>query len=289
MSRLKTMLAGAVFAACGLAGTAFASPGYTTTSVTMRAGPGGDFPPVVYLRRGTPTEVYGCLDEFTWCDVDADGQRGWVRGSKLDIAYQGRRVLLPYYGPRIGLPIVTFSFNDYWGRYYSDRPFFADRERWGRLPELRVPGFRGPDFRAPGYREPDDRDRGAPDYRPGGPELRRPDERPDARIDGDRDTDRGGYSGRPSGLPAGGGRPDGGSADRRPDRSGYQPPIPAPDQGRPTRGSDYQGAGGQHTPAPMAPQDRHPTPQAAPPAAHPAPAPGANPDRNDKKHDQPGG
>ncbi len=113
---------------------------YVTNDVNILSGPGDDYPPVAALYSGQPVTVYGCLDGYSWCDVQAAQYRGWLDASVLVAAYEGRRVPLYDYGYDIGLPIVTFSFGDYWGHHYRDRPFFAERERFARIPP---PVFRG--------------------------------------------------------------------------------------------------------------------------------------------------
>ncbi|HEY8614523.1 MAG TPA: hypothetical protein VIL69_24945 [Roseomonas sp.] len=76
---------------------------------------------------------------------------------------------LPQYAPRVGLPVVTFSFGDYWRDHYRDRSWYAERDRWGGPPPRAAwreppphpgPGWRGgpPPDRGPGWREgPPDR------------------------------------------------------------------------------------------------------------------------------------
>ncbi|ATR22596.1 putative membrane spanning protein [Roseomonas mucosa] len=120
--------------ALGVVAPASAAPGYATGDVNLRAGPGTAYPRVAMIGAGAPLEIFGCLDGYNWCDVGAGGMRGWVSGSYLQYAYQGRRVLIPEYGPRIGVPIVTFDFGDYWGRYYRGRPWYSPHDRWGGPP-----------------------------------------------------------------------------------------------------------------------------------------------------------
>ncbi|MHB0677978.1 SH3 domain-containing protein, partial [Roseomonas mucosa] len=122
--------------ALGVVAPASAAPGYATGDVNLRAGPGTAYPRVATIGAGAPLEIFGCLDGYNWCDVGAGGMRGWVSGSYLQYAYQGRRVLIPEYGPRIGVPIVTFDFGDYWGRYYRGRPWYSPHDRWGGPPPL---------------------------------------------------------------------------------------------------------------------------------------------------------
>ena len=65
--------------------TADAAPGYVTDGVNLRAGPGIDYPLLAPLPPGTPAEIFGCLDGWTWCDIAVNGPdgalRGWARRS----------------------------------------------------------------------------------------------------------------------------------------------------------------------------------------------------------------
>jgi hypothetical protein len=78
--------------------------------------------------------VYGCVADYSWCDVGAPGLRGWVYGEYLDYPYQGTEMPIMTYGLQIGLPIVTFSFGTYWDHYYRGRPWYHDRDRWANHP-----------------------------------------------------------------------------------------------------------------------------------------------------------
>jgi uncharacterized protein YraI len=59
----------------------------------------------------------GCLDDWTWCDVDWEGNRGWVYGNYVFYDYQSRRVPVIQFGASLGIGIVAFNIGDYWGRY----------------------------------------------------------------------------------------------------------------------------------------------------------------------------
>jgi len=74
--------------------------------------------------------VQGCLSDYTWCDVTFGGNRGWVYAGELAYTYQSRRVPILDYGPRIGLPVITFSLGNYWDHYYRGRSWYHDRDRW---------------------------------------------------------------------------------------------------------------------------------------------------------------
>jgi uncharacterized protein YraI len=134
MKRLLGLAAAVLFLALPCAGNAQVAEGYLNASVTMRAGPSPEYPPIVYLPYDTWVSVQGCLNGWEWCDVIANGNRGWVPGNYILYDYQGGPVLLPSYGARIGIPIVAFSIGLYWGAHYSHRNFYRDRNRWYHRP-----------------------------------------------------------------------------------------------------------------------------------------------------------
>lgn len=143
----RILAAAAVLLALG--GSAVAQQrGYVTTDVNLRAGPGTAYPVVVILEGGTPLGIYGCIDDYSWCDVDWRGNRGWIAARYLGYDYRGRRVDFYEYAPTIGVPIVAFSFDDYWGRYYRGRSWYSNYDRWGPPPPR---GYRPPPYGGPGY------------------------------------------------------------------------------------------------------------------------------------------
>jgi uncharacterized protein YraI len=102
----------------------------TTESTELRAGPALDFPVVDQIPSDVRVEVHGCVRGYRWCDVSWRDARGWVPGQELAYLYQDRRVAIVEYGPRIGLPVVGFSFDTYWDRYYRGRSWYGERARW---------------------------------------------------------------------------------------------------------------------------------------------------------------
>ena len=167
-----------------------AATAIATTNVNLRAGPSTAYPPVNVVRGGEDVEVYGCLANRSWCDVDFYGQRGWMSSNYLAFVRGGQR----YTGPRsveyLDAPVITYSFGRYWDDHYRGRDFYRDRRRWdgvygprifdrGPPPRYeardRYDGPRGPDRRYDDRRDRFERDRF---------------ERDRDRFEGRRDRDR---------------------------------------------------------------------------------------------------
>jgi uncharacterized protein YraI len=107
---------------------------YASKTVSMRAGPSRDYPVVATLGSGTAMTIYGCLQGYTWCDVVVGASRGWVYSGNIVYPYQGRNVPVMSYGPSIGLGIVSFSMGNYWDNYYTDYPWYPQRQNWASRP-----------------------------------------------------------------------------------------------------------------------------------------------------------
>lgn len=116
-----------LLAACGIAS---AQNAYTAKPMNVRAGPNRDYPLVAQVDEGTPLDVHGCLDSWSWCDVSFEGNRGWMYAGGISFVYNGQRVPIYSYGPQLGLPIITFSLGTYWGQYYRGRPWYGQRDTW---------------------------------------------------------------------------------------------------------------------------------------------------------------
>ncbi len=108
---VQTLVA-ALFAAAPTA--AAAETAIVSVDLNMRAGPSTEFPVVTTLPADARVDVYGCIDGYTWCDVNFDDARGWVAADYLEYRYDGRFVPIVDYGARIDLPLVTFVVGDYW-------------------------------------------------------------------------------------------------------------------------------------------------------------------------------
>lgn len=150
-----------ILAAAALSTPLFAGAQNAQTSkwVNVRAGPAREYPVVTQLPPATLVTVQGCLSDYSWCDVLAYGNvRGWVWSGNLLHLYQNAPVPIVSYGPRIGLPIISFILGAYWADHYRDRSWYRDRRSWESWhrdhyrppPNRPAPPPHQPDFRRPG-------------------------------------------------------------------------------------------------------------------------------------------
>lgn len=107
--------------------------GYVVDDVNERAGPSTVYPSVVVIPAGAPVAIYGCLEDYTWCDVAWGPARGWVAASYIQVSYDDEPVPLDEYIEPLGVPIIGFDVDTYWDDYYRERPFFGDAYRWRHM------------------------------------------------------------------------------------------------------------------------------------------------------------
>jgi uncharacterized protein YraI len=260
MGNIRILLAaGTALMALGISAGAQAYEAFVARPAALLAGPSPDYPPVLNFNGGEPVEVYGCLQDYSWCDISFQDYRGWFEADLLAYPYEGQRVPLYEYGYRIGVPVIGFSFDDYWGRYYYNRPFFRERERWARLPppHFEERHFEGPRFEGrPNYNGEhfDGRPGYGPNRGPGPGAYSEPEHREGEHGPGEQP--------RPQGQP--------------------QPPRPQPQQGqRPPQQQQQQ------RPPQQAQGQRPAAPAAANPAA--APHPQTPPPKPAEQHPHPEG
>jgi len=121
---------------------AMAENAVTTEPASVRAGPDSSYPEVAQLDADTPIQVMGCLDDWSWCDVGFDGSRGWLYSPDITYQYEGGYVPFYTYAPGLGVPVISFTVDAYWGSYYHDRPWYRQRDEWVHRPihHQRPPG-----------------------------------------------------------------------------------------------------------------------------------------------------
>lgn len=130
---MKKLATTAIIALGMLAMPAIASAtatAHTNFTVSLRTGPDAGYPRVAALRAGTPLQVHGCINDWSWCDVAIGYDCGWVSAGYLDYVDRGRRIAVNRYGASIGLSILHFVFNAYWDNHYRNRAWYAQRRQW---------------------------------------------------------------------------------------------------------------------------------------------------------------
>ncbi|OYZ16897.1 MAG: hypothetical protein B7Y35_03025 [Sphingomonadales bacterium 28-64-96] len=103
----------------------------------VRAGPDLTYPRVGLARARSRVIVHGCLRDWSWCDISSRrgnraSFRGWVVSQHIASLYQGRQQPLNNFAPRIGIGVLGFNINRYWGENYRTQPFYGQRDRWER-------------------------------------------------------------------------------------------------------------------------------------------------------------
>ncbi|OGA50627.1 MAG: hypothetical protein A3G25_09025 [Betaproteobacteria bacterium RIFCSPLOWO2_12_FULL_63_13] len=145
------LLASALLAFPGVS-TAQQYLAYTTNTVLLRAGPAREFPVVAVLQNGDAVAVQGCLQDYSWCDVVAGPNRGWLDARYIAYPYQGATVPVIDYGAAVGIGVVTFIIGSYWHDHYVARPWYRQLPHWSHRPQRA--GVRAPYAHRPGHRPP---------------------------------------------------------------------------------------------------------------------------------------
>ncbi|HEX3895277.1 MAG TPA: SH3 domain-containing protein [Rudaea sp.] len=127
---MKRLLGTAIALALAAPMFAYAAEGFLVADISLQSGPDSEYPAITDLAAGTPVDVQGCIEGYSWCDVVVGDDRGWVPGTYLEEEYDNQPVFLADYGPRIGIPVVTFSIGSYWDAHYHNRPFYGQRTQW---------------------------------------------------------------------------------------------------------------------------------------------------------------
>ncbi|KJF73806.1 DUF1236 domain-containing protein [Agrobacterium arsenijevicii] len=105
---LKMLMAGGAFAL--MAGFANAAMVATTASdVSVRSGPGEDYPEVGLATRGSNAVLDGCTEGSSWCRIQVNGLNGWAHADYLNVLYEGSPVILEQRRTELSVPIVTYE------------------------------------------------------------------------------------------------------------------------------------------------------------------------------------
>ncbi len=154
MSTTFKCLAAGVFCMLGTATAAMAAaPAAAITDVNLRAGPSTHFPVLRVVPTSARIVTFGCLPDYSWCDVGFNGTRGWLAARYIFLA--GPRVVLtPAVAAPLGIQVVAFN-RAYWRAHYAAYPWagrwpaYAARWRASGAARFRGPGRRG--FARRGY------------------------------------------------------------------------------------------------------------------------------------------
>jgi uncharacterized protein YraI len=113
---MKLGIAFALVLAAGLAGPAAAQSrtGYTNADANLRTGPDSGYPRIKAVPYGERVEIHGCINDWSWCDVEWRRDRGWMAAAFLETDLNGRRVVVVDNGPNLAWPILTFALTAYW-------------------------------------------------------------------------------------------------------------------------------------------------------------------------------
>jgi uncharacterized protein YraI len=138
---MKKMLAFAVCAVGLLALPTLVSAqrAFTSAPISLRTGPDGAYPRIGVLPAGQQVEIFGCVGDWSWCDVATAYDRGWVSAAYLDYDYGGQYIRVYGYGAQLGLPVITFAVGSYWDTHYRSRPWYGQRGRWEQFAPRRHP------------------------------------------------------------------------------------------------------------------------------------------------------
>ncbi len=120
-------------------GLAQSVPAIVTTNLKMRAGPSVEFPVIVVVPADSSVNLLGCMRDYSWCEVRAVGDRGWMSAQYIRIYDRGYHVTVSEYARVARVPTLGFDQDAYWSAHYRHLPFYQDRT--DRPPERRSAGI----------------------------------------------------------------------------------------------------------------------------------------------------
>ena len=98
---LARFVTATIFSLCVLSGTASAADSTASddialarNSMLLYGGPSKDYPRIGLVTWGQGLSVLGCQQDTLWCEVESDGQRGWVPAKTMTWSADGPRKIL---------------------------------------------------------------------------------------------------------------------------------------------------------------------------------------------------
>jgi uncharacterized protein YraI len=77
--------------------------------ISVRSGPGENYPEVGLATRGSDAVLDGCIEGSNWCRIDVNGLRGWAFAESLHVMYEGSPVILEDHRSDLDIPVVTYE------------------------------------------------------------------------------------------------------------------------------------------------------------------------------------
>ncbi len=106
--KLKSSLLAAA-ATLAIVSPAFAISGTANADLPLRSGPGPMHNIIGTVDRNAIVEVEGCVETGTWCQVTANGQRGWVWGANVTAQRGGQTMVITEQRQQLQVPVVTYQ------------------------------------------------------------------------------------------------------------------------------------------------------------------------------------
>ena len=98
---LARFVTATIFSLCVFSGTALAADStakddiaLARNSMLLYGGPSKDFARIGIVTWGQGLSVLGCQTDMQWCEVESDGQRGWVPAKAMTWSADGPRKVL---------------------------------------------------------------------------------------------------------------------------------------------------------------------------------------------------
>jgi len=94
-----------------MAGTALAQSAVATATadLNVRSGPGPEYEVIGVIPVDGEVGLEGCIENSKWCQVDANGVRGWAYSDYLIAEFSGRDVVVTESRVDMGVPVTRYE------------------------------------------------------------------------------------------------------------------------------------------------------------------------------------